>query len=459
MSWLTGCVQNSGNFSRVISLGCQQNVEHLAWSERPSQIDIQYHYPMNIRWLASSFLVVGFSLSAAIYALAQSAPSPEQQALTLRKSGPTGLQTFLKQHQSILKNSTTTLPPEPFRKTLDSLCRQRDCYASQLYWYTDLDQAKAAAQVSGKPILSLRLLGQLDQELSCANSRFFRVALYPNAKISQVLHDRFILHWESVRPAPKVTVDFGDGRKLERTITGNSIHYILDAAGQPIEAIPGLYGPQAFLKQLLASEKAVQTYRQSSNRKAFLRQYHRDRLMQLERQWTVSLNALGIAIPRRPAVSPIGPVGAEIAAQSAMTKMAVEAPLVSSLRNLSALAEITDRAAWKKLAQSHRGDAVLDGRSINLMRAKQVGQGNEQVFKTLVQQFEFSMALDTVRNEYLLHSQLHRWFMEGAATQSVNQLNDRVYAELFLTPKTDPWLGLAPTDVYSAIEKDGLLGN
>lgn len=95
-----------------------------------------------------------------------------------------------------------------------------------MYWYTDIEQAKAAARTSGKPILSLRLLGSLDQDLSCANSRFFRVALYPNVEISKLLQDPLILHWQSVRPVPKVTIDFGDGRKLERTITGNSIHYI-----------------------------------------------------------------------------------------------------------------------------------------------------------------------------------------------------------------------------------------
>lgn len=414
---------------------------------------------MNFRWLASSFLIVGFSLSATVYTLAQSAPSPEQQALNYRKSGPAGLQKFLKQHPQHLKPSIATLPPAPFRKTLDTLCRQRDCHASQLYWYTDLNQAKAAAKASDKPILSLRLLGQLDQELSCANSRFFRVALYPNAEISKTLRDRFILHWESVRPAPKVTVDFGDGRKLERTITGNSIHYVLDASGRPIEAIPGLYGPQAFLQQLLAGENASKTYRQSSDGEAFLRSYHRDRLNQLERQWTADLSALGIAIPRRPTSSVTGPVGAEIAASGAMTKMAVEAPLVSLLRNLTTLTDITDRAAWEKLAQSRRKEAVLDANSINLIRAKRGEPGNEQTFKSLIQGFESSIALDTVRNEYLLHSQLHRWFIEGDTTKSVNQLNNRVYADLFLTPKSDPWLGLAPTDIYSAIEKDGLLEN
>jgi hypothetical protein len=366
-----------------------------------------------------------------------------------------GLQSFLKQYGAEFRSSKTELPAEPLRKALDTLCRQRDCHASQLYWYTDLEQAKVAAKTSGKPILSLRLLGHLDQELSCANSRFFRVALYPNAEISKVLRDRFILHWESVRPVPKVTVDFGDGRKLERTVTGNSIHYVLDASGQPVEAIPGLYGPQAFLRQLIAAESAVKQYQKSQNPAGFLQQYHRDRLTQLEQTWSTALTALGVQIPRQLTAS-AGSVGAEVAAQRAMTKSVVESPLVSSLRNLKTLTEMTDQAAWQKLAQQYRAEAVLDARSIQLIRAKKVGQSDENQIQTTLKQFEASMALDTVRNEFLLHSQLHRWFTEGAVTRSVKSLNDRVYADLFLTPNSDPWLGLSPQDVYSAIEKDGL---
>src|SRR5687768_13084804 len=51
------------------------------------------------------------------------------------------------------------------QKTLDQVCAQKDCHASRLFWYTDLEQAKAEAQRVGRPILSLHLLGRLDQEL------------------------------------------------------------------------------------------------------------------------------------------------------------------------------------------------------------------------------------------------------------------------------------------------------
>ena len=146
------------------------------------------------------------------------------------------------------------VPPAPdprwlhIAAAIDAVAAQKDAWASGLYWYTDLEAAKAAAKASGKPILSLRLLGTLDTDFSCANSRFFRTVLYANGDVSKTLSERFILHWKSARPVPKVTIDFGDGRVVERTITGNSIHYVLDFNGRVIDGIPGLYGPKAFLR-------------------------------------------------------------------------------------------------------------------------------------------------------------------------------------------------------------------
>jgi hypothetical protein len=107
-----------------------------------------------------------------------------------------------------------------------------------LSWYTDLDAAKAAARASGKPILSLRLLGRLDEDSSDADSRFFRTVLYQNREIHQILRDRYILHWRLARPVPRPTIDSGAGN--------NSIHYILDSRGRLLEPLPGLYRPAAF---------------------------------------------------------------------------------------------------------------------------------------------------------------------------------------------------------------------
>jgi len=110
-------------------------------------------------------------------------------------------------------------------------------------------------------VLSLRLLGNLDEEMSCANSRYFRTSSTPNRAIAAFLHSNFVLHWSSERPAPLVTIDFGGGRIMRRTITGNSVHYLLDETGRPLDAIPGLYAPKPFLDQLAEMKTLYDAWR------------------------------------------------------------------------------------------------------------------------------------------------------------------------------------------------------
>ncbi|MGJ5674934.1 MAG: hypothetical protein ACR9NN_15190 [Nostochopsis sp.] len=411
--------------------------------------------------ISFALILVNVSLSQPAYTQTPRSKTSKlsQEVTVLRQQGPKGLEIFLKSHANKLNSS-----PQ-IRQALDKLCQQRDCYASKLYWYTDLEQAKAAAKASGKPILSLRLLGNLDTDLSCANSRFFRVALYPNAEISKKLREDFILHWQSVRPVPKVTIDFGDGRKLERTITGNSIHYILDSSGRPIDAIPGLYGPQAFLRQLQQAEVATKQYSKlgKSQQQAFLQKYHRDRLNSIQTQWAADLSKLGIQLAPRLVESPSNSSqspNATVAGSLAVTKMRVESPMLNTLQpGQNNPSEITDQATWNRIARLYTSDAKLDQNSIALIRAKKFQAANTQKdgLAKLVSNFETAIALDTVRNEYMLHRQIHQWFVQGNnQTSNLDVLNEKVYAELFLTPSSDPWLGLAPDDVYSAIDHDGV---
>ena len=171
-------------------------------------------------------------------AVSENTPDAHEAMIALRNTGPAGLEALLQRHRDSIDAYKAWLgAPTPetldplwtrLNTALDTVGGQRDNWAAGLYWYTDLEQAKVAAISLGKPILSLRLLGRLDEDLSCANSRFLRTAIYANAGISQTLRDDFVLHWESVRPVPRITIDFGNGRKIVRTITGNNLHYVLD---------------------------------------------------------------------------------------------------------------------------------------------------------------------------------------------------------------------------------------
>ena len=370
---------------------------------------------------------------------------------------------------------------ELWRDAVDQIGGQRGCTVSRLYWYTDLDKAQAAARQTGRPILSLRMLGKLTDEYSCANSRFFRTALYSNGIISDYLRDNFVLHWQSVRPVPQVTIDFGDGRKLRRTLTGNSAHYVLAASGEPLDVLPGLYGPRQFYEWLVRLRDFHAQYAATlrNERADKLTQFHRDRRAKVYRQWADDVRQLGdsevelVTVRIDRAIESAQQEGgksplAVAASRLAVAKTAAETPLLRFAHFSGPFIETsTDDAMWRRIAALHRSDVQLDKASMKVMRAEfpRAAVAGRLAFTKSVQEdpvlrlvrtFEDSMALDTVRNEYLLHRRIHGQFADGAAEiADVDSLNEWVYAELFLTPSSDPWLGLAPPDVYTALEDDG----
>ena len=290
---------------------------------------------------------------------------------------------------------------------LDKLCAQKDCHASRLFWHTDLEEAKAAARAEGKRILSLYMLGRLDEELSCANSRFFRVMLYSDPAISAVMRDRFVLHWHSVRPVPIVTIDMGDGRTIRQTITGNSVHYLLDADGNVLDALPGLNAPNAFLAQL---EEWANADRQQ------IEHYHRTR---------------ATAATSRSVASPT----AVDASRRAVGKALVEAPV---LRKLSLGARVPEFQV-----DGINTDIEFSAESLALMRTKQ------PLSEKQLMRVRTALFLDTELNAGL-HGIIHRWFALGEV-KDLASLNERIYAELFLTPSSDPWLGLDPDAAFAAL--------
>ena len=303
--------------------------------------------------------------------------------------------------------------------------------------------------------------GGWTKSLSCANSRLFRITLYANEQISKLLRDRFVLHWQSVRSVPRVTIDFGDGRKIERTLTGNSIHYVLDSEGRLIDALPGMYGPGAFLRELVRAEAAAVTlrsFRTDDERGAALRRYHDSRYGELEKSWLSDVKQAGLRVaPSRETPVPPGPgsnpPSAAIAASAAVSKTTmVERPVLRGMTdNPKLLDSIGSDAGWSMIAGLHARDAALDQRTRGLMSVKDPALSGPSL-EAAITALERSVAEDTVRNEYVFRSRIHKWLASGAVSSDVASLNEKIYSELFLTPSWDPWLGLRPAGTYSGID-------
>ena len=84
--------------------------------------------------------------------------------------------------------------------------------------------------------------------------------LFSNAEVAAFVRSHFTAAWESVRPVPTVEIDFGNGKKLKRTVNGNIATYICDPTGRVVDVIPGLNTPEAYLRDL---RYALNLYRAS----------------------------------------------------------------------------------------------------------------------------------------------------------------------------------------------------
>ncbi len=364
---------------------------------------------------------------------------------SLRAAGPAALAAL----QELLASPST--PPTQKRHAdavLDAVCAQKDASASGLFWYTDLESARVAARKSNKPILSLRLLGRLDEDLSCANSRFFRTLLYPTPSVSKVLSQRFVLHWQSVRPVPRVTIDFGDGRRLVRTLTGNSAHYVLDPSGRPVDVLPGVYTASEFLGALgSAAEMAMASAHLEGKRRAeMLKQLHQQAQKALLNRWAKELERVGLREAARRALSCL---------QSGALAIAQET-----------LTTATRDDVWTSLGALHQNQSGLSIESQALIRRKtpsawqagRLAMGKARVEDPLLTKMRFLVSTtseETIRNEFNLHRRVHEQFAQGTPSEDVEALNDWVYESLFLMPLNDPWLGLAPPDSFAALDDEG----
>lgn len=393
-----------------------------------------------------------------------------ERAQGLRERGPQALHALLLEAE---RRGVLTAALDPL---VDAVAGQRYARHARLYWYTDLDSALAEARKQGKPVVSLRLLGELTEELSCANSRFFRVVLYPDPEVQRLLSERFVLHWSSERPAPKVTIDYGDGRKLVQTVTGNSIHYVLDERGRVLDALPGLQDPAAFAAGLVEAEEIAAFG--ALEEEAFavaLAAHHRAREERVLRRWRQALAALGKEAPSELAPSEsesdgVARAPALAAAPLAMSKASIELPLVEALRppvepdGTRGSEPLVNDDVWEELGALRRPQVQLSAAARELMKELLPrvldGQGNlvaadERSWTELVNRFEAVLAVDTEKNRLLLRRRIHERLQERPL-DDFDSFNRWVYGALFLTPREDPWLGLVEPGTFSALPSNGL---
>ena len=85
-----------------------------------------------------------------------------------------------------------------------------------------------------------------------------------------------------------------------------------------------------------------------------------------------------------------------------------------------------------------------------------INNSNGRKLSSLIANLEKYVSIDTVQNEYLFHTKIYEW-LNSKKVIDLEAFNEKVYAELFLTPKSDKWLGLYSSDIFSAIDNNGVV--
>ena len=197
--------------------------------------------------------------------------------------------------------------------------------------------------------------------------------------------------------------------------------------------------------------------------------HHRNALAALRSRWEGQRTAIESLRKAGADMDPVKVQDEAVAAQMrSVGKRVMEMPMMAALMpQIAKLNEQTDAVMWRDLAALYAHEAKLDDSSIILMRSKhstaqEAGrraltkrQVEDPILK-VVRTFERSIAEDTVRNEYQLRPQLRQW-IAAQTSHDLAAFNARVYAELFLTPGNDPWLGLGSEDAYTALPERGIV--
>jgi hypothetical protein len=101
--------------------------------------------------------------------------------------------------------------------------------------------------------------------------------LFSDKQLADFINANFEACWVPLRPVPILTVDFGGGRVIKRTMHGNIASYICGADGQVIDILPGLYGPRTYQKCLKTLQSVAAFVHNATDPNAALLAYHTQR--------------------------------------------------------------------------------------------------------------------------------------------------------------------------------------
>lgn len=264
--------------------------------------------------------------------------------------------------------------------------------------------------------------------------------LLSDPKVQQFLQSEVVPSWEMVREAPKVTIDFGHGKKLERTLKGNTVLYLCTPDGKVLDAWPGVYTAGDFLRQAtntLTELKALNIDPgkplTDAEATALIAWHHKAAAGSASRTDIPIRMTMGKAGVESPILKLLGqPVDQRsvFARQTAATQNS--APVAASSERMRMLFE-------RYVARLH--DASED--PMDVSQARFIATGEESSKLTPEELGRIAVEKDSSNNSFYVRPAIHLWMASLDAVPLAVDAKLPVFKTILHVPIDDPFLGLA----------------
>lgn len=229
------------------------------------------------------------------------------------------------------------------------------------------------------------------------------------------LSQHFVLSYENVHDPVKVSMDFGNGKTLERTLVGNTAFYVTTSDGTVVDVLPGVYTPEDFRSQVEPALALAQSVARlpAKERLESIRAHHAkavERIASSERIRTMSAKAF----VESPLLSGLGMPGNPVPAAS-------KAPASAFEKYTAKLDDVSKRpSSAAKMRASLLGNTKLEPEE----RERRV------------------VALDSRTNVTGVRPAVHLLFGTIVSPATPASLRDKVYGSILHIDLSDPYLGL-----------------
>lgn len=253
--------------------------------------------------------------------------------------------------------------------------------------------------------------------------------LLSDPSVIELINSTFVPVWESVRPVPKVTIDFGNGHILKRTLQGNTVMYACLPDGRVVDALPGVYTPLQFISEMKRIVEEIKSFEASSgNIESRLAAWHRSQVTD-----AIRTERMRITLSKRIVESPLlAALGIRIAGGPSAPPPAAPADLKTAFRAVSS--RIEDMSHLPSTAEQIRASYAQGGRQLSA----------EEIGKQAVQQ-------DSENNVRLVRPAVHMLLATYDPLPTPTSCRDTIYREILRVPIDDPNLGLMAAQVPGSL--------